>query len=576
MSSEQADSTNALLRSKEVLPPPPDGGDPEKPDEGERPALPKIRLPGKNRDLASFYHELGGVMCKNGVYMRDDIPMVLNKATNRLEPLTSKIFRSYVDRHAWLFGLEFNQMTEQFDEYRKSMSRDIAGDALESFDFKNQQRQIRRVNTVPLPVLRKSGMVELLQSGYDYESQILTMAAKSLEEYELMPIDEARTKAQNFFKHFAFDEKDPATGLCRSFAVHMAAMITPFCLGLLSPKALIPMFIYSANKQGSGKSLLCKSALYTTFGTAAALPFGRDEDELRKQLDTEALEAVPYIFFDNVKRKIASPFLDAWLTQPAWKGRRMGGQREFNVEKQSVVFVSANHAEVDKDANRRALVCKLFLEAADINDRKFDKVLDDEYLDRMPVRRELLSVLWSMVHHWAKLGCPEGPRTLASFEQWSRIVGGIVFAAGFGDPLEPTGDEFDPDSRDMRQLIALLAGYLNPESTDPEDHTFEAEFDAMIELCRNNDFFVQKIDGKKNKDQEFILDRGSRIQMGKLFGRESGQVWPIEGKGKVRFGRKGSKNWRSFHVDLVRNCPGCGALVSYVEACKCGYKTPAK
>ncbi len=496
--------------------------------------------------LGKFYRDLGAVMCKNGVYLRDDIPMVLNKQKNRLEVLTASAFRSYVDDHVYLYGLEYDKNTDSSSEYRKSITRDISADCLGSFAFKNMQRYIRRKNDVPMPVMRAGNRVELLMPGFDHETQILTMPSNL--KYELMPVDEARTQYMNFFRNYPFEGTDPATGLSRSLSAHAAAMLTPFCMALLSPKSLIPMFIYTANKAGCGKSGLCKSAMYPSFGTAAALPYGRDEEELRKQLDTEAIEAVPYIFFDNVKRKIQSSLLDLWMTQPEWKGRRMGGQHEFKVEKQCVVYVSSNHAELDKDANRRALFIELFLEQVDINDRQFDRIIDDDYLANENTRRDMLSWLWSFVAHWDKLGRPAGPRRLASFEQWSRVIGGIVHCCGLGDPLEPHAVEFgDTDSKDIRVLVAELASKI-----DPDKDGDEFEFDQLIDICRKHDLFVQRIDGKKKDNGDFELSRSSRIQMGKFFKRESGQVWNLDGIGKIRFGRKGSKNWRAFHVDRVK------------------------
>jgi hypothetical protein len=552
--SDQVDATNALLREKGVLPPPEAGQSAENPGTAEKPEMPKILLPGKNRVLANFYREVGAVLCTNGVFLRDRVPVVLNKTRGTIEELTAKAVRSYVDNHAWLYRRTVED--EEVKEYRMSMQKDVAADMLSSFDFLDLQRQIRRVNSVPLPVLRKTGSIELLPRHYDYESKILTLPSDI--EYRVMPVAEAVEWFKNRFKDFAFEDRDDH-GISRSLAVHIAAMLTPFCMGLLPTRALFPMFIYSANKPGSGKSLLCKIALYSVFGEAAALPFGKDEEELRKQLEMTALANTPYLFFDNVKRKIQSPLLDAWNTQPSWKGRYMGGQREFVVEKQNVIFVSSNHAEVDRDSNRRALFCDLFLEEADINDRSFDQVLDDDFLSRADVRKEMLSALWSLVVHWDKSGRPSGNRSLASFEQWSRVVAGIVSASGFGDPLEVrhanTGG--DTDSADMRELVALLSAQLLDarneaiqENKEPPGST-EFEFDELIDICRKKDLFISKLDGDEDKEGVFRLKRGSRISLGKLFQRESGQTWNIPAVGRCKFGRKGSKNWRSFEVSLV-------------------------
>ena len=88
--SDEVDATNALLREKGVLPPhePPASGS-EAPS--EKPEFPKILLPGKNRVLANFYKEVGTVLCTNGVFLRDQVPVVLNR-----KRMTVEIGRAHV------------------------------------------------------------------------------------------------------------------------------------------------------------------------------------------------------------------------------------------------------------------------------------------------------------------------------------------------------------------------------------------------------------------------------------------------------------------------------------------------
>jgi len=582
--SEQSDLTNALLREKGILPAEdPAKQSPAATSEEAPPELPKIRHVGRNVGLNQFARQLGAVMCTNGVFLRGDVPVVLDKKRSRLKELSAKAFRSYAENHAFLYKPE--KSGEEWIEVKYPMPKDIAGDVLSSFDFLDQQRQAWRVNPVPAPVLRADGRLELLREGFDYESEILTMPNHPPFEYRVMPVEEVRTFFLNLTKDFAFADRNKETGLSRSLAVHMAAMLTPFVMAMLPRKALIPMFIYSSNMQGSGKSLLCKMGLYASFGSASALPFGKDEEELRKLLDTEALANSPFIFWDNVKRTLSSALLDQWLTQTSWKGRRMGGQVAFEADKQGVVYISSNHAETDKDSTRRALFCELFLEDADISGRKFDMLIDDDYLVRHDVRTDMLSALWSMVVHWDKQGRPKGPTLLGSFERWSEIVGGIVVAAGFGDPLEKaeTIVAGDTDTKDLKTLVAMLADKLvtkieeerraaeeaaeeaaesgkpAPAALDEEElRSMEFEFDDIIDLCRAHDLFVKRIDGKlkvdkDSKEETFELTRSSRIQLGKLFQKESGKKWVVPSVGKVRFGRRGSKNWRSFFVDLVED-----------------------
>jgi len=545
--SDQVDATNRILREGGVLPPV------ELVEESkaeERPEMQRIRIPGRNRTIGEFAKDVGQVMCQNGIYLRGEVPMVLNKQDKKLREMTASAFRSYVDNHASLFYFESAGKDEMPREVRVSMAKDIAGDTLRSFNFLDLQRQIRRINSVRMPAMRADGRIDLLAEGYDHESKILSVDS-GLPVYEEMEIDEARRVMIDFFKGFDFEGKDKETGKSRSLDAHMAGMLTPFCLGLLSPLALVPMFIYTANTRRGGKTLLVKSILYTCYGTAPASSFGKDEEELRKILDTKALSAASYIFFDNVKRKVSSGFLEAFLTQPTWGGRTMATQKDFGVDKQTIIYVTSNHVKTSDDIAGRALFVDLFVETTDVQTREFPVVIDDSYLVQPTVRHTLLSAMWSMVKHWDRSGRPVGKKKLVSFEEWSRVVGGIVMAAGFGDPVETPKLVFgNTDWPDMVELVTDLAAGL---IADAEVRTVEHKMDRIVEICVEKDLFVDRIDGRwvrpKEEPAYFELKKSSSIQFGQLLKEYVGRIFDVPGAGKVFFGRRGSKNWRRFQIE---------------------------
>ena len=72
---------------------------------------------------------------------------------------------------------------------------------------------------------------------------------------------------------------------------------------------------------------------------------------------------------------------------------------------------------------------------------------------------KILSALWALVRAWEADGKPELALPTQRFEEWSRIVGGIVLAAAFGDPLEKPeiASGADVERRDMAQLVKALA-----------------------------------------------------------------------------------------------------------------------
>ena len=269
--SDAIDATNAMLREKGILPP----ESPDAPAESSSDAPPElapIRLPGRNVPISQFSRELGAVLCRNGVFLRSDMAVSLVK-------LDSESLRSYGDDQAFLHTIE--KSGEEFVKIRQSMRKDIASAVLSSRVFLEQQREVWRVNAVPMPVIRDDGRLELLEQGFDHESQILTMPSSM--KYRLMPVEEAVTFFKNLTAGFPFPDRDPSTGLSHALCVHMAAWLTPFVLSMLPRQALIPMFIYSSNRQGSGKSLLVKMILYCIFGSASSIPFGTDEDERKAQ-----------------------------------------------------------------------------------------------------------------------------------------------------------------------------------------------------------------------------------------------------------------------------------------------------
>ena len=550
----QADLTNAVLQKAGVIEAPPQAEASTEPVDSTQ-SLPPIRLPGRNVYISEFARQLGQVCSTNGVYVRGDLPVYLDKRHNRLERLDPDTMITYAEKLAFLHRLE--KSGEEFVKIKESMKKEHARSVLASTHFRDQQREIWRVNAVPCPVMRSNGSIDLLRPDtFDHETGILTLPSEF--HYREMPVEEAVSFFANLTADFPMSGRDER-GVSRALAVWIAALLTPFVLGMLEREDLVPMFLFAANKQGSGKSLLIKIILWALYGRPSALQFGKDEEELRKVLDTEALANQPFLFFDNIKRAISSNSIDMWATQPTWKGRRMQTQSGFEVAKQSVILLSANHPTPDKDADRRTIFCELFTEHADIQNRSFSRVINDAYLKRPEVRNDILSAAWSLVLHWDRSGRPRGPRSLASFESWASLVGGICHAAGLPDPLDRSesvvaGDE---DSKDMKELVRLLAHELlekirADEADDERPHDEEAaraaefEFDRVVEICEKADLFVKKIERRDEK-----LTRSSRISMGRLLGNEAGQIWKVDGVGSVRFGRRGSKNWRSFVVELV-------------------------
>ncbi len=129
---------------------------------------PKIPLSGPGRLISDLSKELGQVLAPHGIYSLSGMAVVYNRKSRALEPLTPVRFRSLTENYVIPIKVTPKGEVEQ------SMSSGDAGSVLASDHFLDNLREVERLNTVRLPVMRADGRVELLAEGYDRESKVLT------------------------------------------------------------------------------------------------------------------------------------------------------------------------------------------------------------------------------------------------------------------------------------------------------------------------------------------------------------------------------------------------------------------
>jgi hypothetical protein len=189
--------------------------------------------------------------------------------------------------------------------------------------------------------------------------------------YDQMTVEQSKEVLDELLGEFPFVDG-------RSKSVQVAAMLSLFGLNLLSRQAQVPMFVYTANAPRAGKTLLLKTVVIPVMGTAAVQTLSGEEEELRKVLDSVVREGSPYLALDNLKRRVNSPALEAFTTSATWSGRVLGQTGMFELAKQTVVLVTANHAQVSTDIAGRALFVDLWVAEADPQAREIRRVM--EYL----------------------------------------------------------------------------------------------------------------------------------------------------------------------------------------------------
>ena len=362
-------------------------------------------------------------------------------------------------------------------------------------------------------MIRADGEVELLRAGYDFDS--LTLTIPQCEYDENLPLADARKRIDDLFSEFCFADKG------RSKAVAVAAMLTLYGIGLLPREALRPVFIYLANAEGAGKTMLAKCAVSPVYGLVDTEGAPKDKTEIAKELLTAVIEARSYSLLDNCKGHLDSAQLEAFVTSVRWKGRILGVSKSFCGQNNVTVMITGNGCTVSPDIRRRSLFVELFMEQERAEDRKFQRILDDAAL--LAMRSDILAALWAFVREWDLAGRPAPSRAHSSFPRWAEIIGGIVEFAGFGCPLETAEIQSvsDVDGSDMCELVAALG-------SEPK------QFDELVSVARELGLFERLLasegDLKPNDKSTFgkLLKRYDR----RMF--SNGKRFVVEGKGHKR------------------------------------------
>jgi hypothetical protein len=466
--------------------------------------------------------------------------------------VTGRRFRSWINEHVTI-AFKFDGKSGQAKP--GTLSVEEAATILESQSFLRHVRKIRRVARVRMPVFRKDGGVALLPVGYDAETETFTLAGPPIAEEWTM--DMALDWYELTFGHFPFNKG-------RDKAVHVAAMLAVFCQLMMPRMSLRPGFLWMANKPGSGKSVLAKAALYPVFGQVSSAKL-KSGEELDKELEAFSRAGVPYIFLDNIYGELKSAALDQLLTSCFTMGRAMGGHSIFEAENRALICGTGNNLSLNDDAYRRFLIVDLF-EKGDPATRSYGARLDDSAMSAEAWRSDALSALWAMVRAWLASGLEKGKKKLASYEEFSEIIGGIAWAAGFEDPFDPpdAANVISPEKAEFLQLLREIVLEMKAGGVVTKDFTLE----ELAVFARRSELFSNKVGTEADGKQATVKREGLRgaeagmaIDMGYLDHKQRGR-WTftfkphvgtepeVDGQ-RIRFGERAQQRKTYFTITLL-------------------------
>lgn len=333
----------------------------------------------------------------------------------------------------------------------------------------------------------------------------------------------------------------------RSQAVQIAAMLSLFCAAMLRNGSSRMGFIFTANSQRSGKSLLAKLAIMPINSSFRGQSWKAKEEELNKVIDAEMISGSSYICFDNVRGYVSSPTLEGLMTSPSWTGRVLKETRMFEVKNRMTLFITGNDCTVSPDMAHRCLVVDLHVNEGNVQDRRPSWILDDAWLLDKENRRCILSALCGIVRAWARAGKPDassfGFKPRLGFEHWGNIIGGIVGFAGFGNCLEVPQLESGGNSeeRSLLDLIDCMAAKMTGSLK-------EFEFHELGQICYEEGLFEWMLEGREY-DGVFSASPACRSKLGRVLGRYAPNT---DGNKSARRYTRGERAYLLGHRDKNR------------------------
>jgi hypothetical protein len=354
-----------------------------------------------------------------------------------------------------------------------------------------------------VPLIRPDGSV-ITTPGYDPATWVIYTPAPgfSISAIPDRPSDEAVERAVCSIKEMydGFPFVDHA-----SRANMFALLLTPILRKAI--RGCVPLALIDAPAAGTGKSLLAETVALIITGTNAVMQPAptRDEEELRKLLTAVLSAGYSLSILDNVACRVESPNLARAVTASVWSDRILGQSRTIDLPQQTVWVITGNNITLGGDIPRRSYWIRLDAQDAQPWQRSGFKIpnLKEFILEN---RDELVGALLTIARSWYAAGQPKGDAPiLGSFEEWSRIIGGIlhhVKVLGFLENLQELYEQSDPSEGQWQGFLDHIyhrysggdfgvVDLVRLLRVDPQYHSILP--DDLIDDGRDGNLFTKKV-----------------------------------------------------------------------------------
>lgn len=432
---------------------------------------PQIVLPGNGKLISEFAEQIAQeIKDKNKIFYRVDSKEIIQ--VGKIKVLDSEeetytgfltikpnMFVTLLEQYVAPGTYVKNKRTEENEFKQHSISTELASTLLASEQLQKELSQMRRIFTIPIPIMYK-GELTFPKQGYDERfGSWLPYDAPNITEPE-MSLEEAKQIFKEIFQEFCFQTQD-------DYYIALSALLTPYLRGLFSSfTTRTPVFFYLANRERAGKDYLAGITGIVYEGIdlqdspiCSSEKNGNNSEELRKKFTSALLMGRKRMHFSNNKGYIDNAVFEQITTSENHTDRLLGRNENVNLGNEIDFSLSGNvGVGFTPDFANRCRFIRLFLDIENANERRFAKPNLHQFV--LQNRSKIISAMYCLVRNWKDKGMPEGSLNFASFPQWAKICGGIMESAGYGNPcvidkaiVTVAGDS---ETTDMKALFELM------------------------------------------------------------------------------------------------------------------------
>lgn len=246
----------------------------------------------------------------------------------------------------------------------------------------------------------------------------------------------------------------------------IALFLLPFLRELIPGPT--PLHLIDAPTAGTGKGLAAFVLTYPGVGNVALTPDPNDANEWRKVITSLLSRAPSLIMLDNITGVLGGSALEAALTAPVWEDRILGVSRMMRAKVRNIWVATSNNAKLSSDMPRRCVRIRLDAGVERPAERSSNGFRHADVkgwvLEHRP---DLVQAGLTMCKAWVQVGMPQASISQGSYEDWSRVLGGVLDVCGVPGFLANRDELYESSNTEHGEMADFLQAWHELAGSEP-------------------------------------------------------------------------------------------------------------